>query len=90
MPHFQAGTGVPFQSDEDPREAKTIPPEVKIRNRRRKYLNTHPEYLNDPELELAGLFCLSFRLNRGTDGSHIPFTMGPPCAQVAKPGRKRS
>jgi hypothetical protein len=52
MPQFQAGTGVQ-SSSEDP---KNDLPEVRIRNRRRKYLDTHPEYLNDPELELAGLF----------------------------------
>jgi hypothetical protein len=56
MPQFQAGTGVQ-SSSADP---KNDLPEVRIRNRRRKYLDTHPEYLNDPELELAGLFFSPF------------------------------
>lgn len=55
-----------------------MPPDVKIRNRRRKYLETHPDYLNNPELELAGLFSLSVALARETNRFHIPSIMGSP------------
>jgi len=53
MPQFPAGTGIPLRPNGTSRDAKPVPPDVKIRNRRRKYLETHPDYLNNPELELA-------------------------------------
>ena len=62
MPQFQAGTGIPLRPNEASKDSKDSPLElsaVRIRNRRRKYLESHPEYLNNPELELSGLFCLS-------------------------------
>lgn len=72
MPQFQAGTGVPAQSEKSSEHVKKGLSEMKIRDRRRKYLDTHPEYLNDPELELAGLFLLSVALTRDTDAVAYP------------------
>lgn len=90
MPQFQPGTGVPIRPHKTVREVTAVPVGVRTRNRRRKYLETHPEYLNDPELELAGLFCLSVALTLETDRSRIPSTMGPLGSQMAKPCRERS
>ena len=44
---------------------------VRIKNRRRMYLDSHPEYFEDPDLELAGNY-----------GSFL-FSLFPPCCFVA-------
>ena len=55
MPRFVEGTGVslPDAQNADPSEGQ-LPDRIRIKNRRKKYLDMHPEYFG-PQLELAGL-----------------------------------
>ena len=59
MPHFAAGTGIPIRSinvgtTSTPVSSEPqVPDRVRIKNRRKKYLDTHPDYFG-PQLELAG------------------------------------
>jgi len=66
MPHFQSQASTshadvsgqlddmaksPLQESPQAREAR-----LKVKDRRRRYLETHPEYYKQPSLELAGRF----------------------------------
>lgn len=55
MPHFPMSTG--FQSRQDaPSNVQDI--SIKVKNRRKRYLDLHPEYFT-ADLELAGPLALS-------------------------------
>lgn len=86
MPLFQQETGLTLESN----ESRLKMTAVRVKNRRREYLDTHPEYLNNPELELAGLSYLFCTIHHNTDRSRISSTMGSPRSPMAKRRRKRS
>ncbi|OCT54963.1 hypothetical protein CLCR_03108 [Cladophialophora carrionii] len=57
MPLFAEGTGVPLtlsnaSSAAPPSAESQVPPRIRIKNRRKTYLDRHPEYFG-PQLELA-------------------------------------
>jgi len=64
MPHFPAGTGMAEDTKEDatsdsrptpfPDSVQTTPDAIRVKNRRKRYLDTHPDYFS-ASLELAGL-----------------------------------
>lgn len=63
MPHFPMNTGMLVQhsSVTDQEKQKSVerehpPASVQIKNRRKRYLDTHPEYFGS-DLELAGMYC---------------------------------
>jgi len=58
MPRFEEGTGIPIRynmatsvNDSAPSNSQ-VPDRVRVKNRRKRYLDTHPEYFG-PQLELA-------------------------------------
>jgi hypothetical protein len=65
MPHFPMNTGTLVerkatanekqteQLPDEPQRAAHPPSSVQVKNRRKRYLDTHPEYFG-PDLELAG------------------------------------
>jgi hypothetical protein len=55
MPRFVEGTGVPPPDNNEPGAPENqVPDRVRVKNRRKTYLDAHPEYFG-PQLELAGL-----------------------------------
>ncbi|KAI1613830.1 coiled-coil domain-containing protein-domain-containing protein [Exophiala viscosa] len=58
MPYFAEGTGIPIRSinagtaSASASSEPQVPDRVRIKNRRKRYLDTHPEYFG-PQLELA-------------------------------------
>lgn len=63
MPHFPMGTGRDMDLTEDVQEDsenKSTQPsaETRVKNRRKRYLDLHPEYFS-ADLELAGRLALS-------------------------------
>jgi hypothetical protein len=54
MPLFAEGTGVPIGSGEELSQEDEAPSRVRVKNRRKTYLDKHPEYFG-PQLELAGV-----------------------------------
>lgn len=67
MPHFPMDTG--FQSSKDASDEKH--PSVQVKNRRKRYLDQHPEYFS-AELELAGPLALLFIAATFTLGQENP------------------
>lgn len=55
MPHFPVSTG--FQSSKDV-SSNALHISIKVKNRRKRYLDLHPEYFT-ADLELAGPLALS-------------------------------
>ncbi len=60
MPRFAAGTGIPIRNVDNEGSAPAsavynpqVPDRFRVKNRRKRYLDTHPEYFG-PQLELAG------------------------------------
>lgn len=51
----------PLQVSERPSRSPSSKARIIIKNRRKRYLDTHPEYFSSPSLELAGLPCASIR-----------------------------
>lgn len=45
----------PIQLSERPSRSPSSEARIIIKNRRKRYLDTHPEYFSSPSLELAGL-----------------------------------
>jgi len=68
MPHFPTGTGLETEMDHNREdvnsEYQSSQPSVEMRakNRRKRYLDTHPEYFS-ADLELAGRPALSLLFN---------------------------
>jgi hypothetical protein len=62
MPHFPEGTGFEMKSDGAQRDVKSSSvqpsPAMRVKNRRKRYLDIHPEYFS-ADLELAGPLALS-------------------------------
>lgn len=54
MPRFIEGTGVPIVPAGSGSEPSPEADRVRIKNRRKRYLDLHPEYYG-PQLELAGV-----------------------------------
>jgi hypothetical protein len=59
MPHFAEGTGLPIgeiqaMSRNDEAAKTNAPDAIHTKNRRKTYLDKHPEYFG-PQLELAGV-----------------------------------
>ncbi|KAJ9637579.1 hypothetical protein H2204_004728 [Knufia peltigerae] len=60
MPRFTEGTGIPIRNVQDvfpvaksaPNQS-AVPDHIRVKNRRKRYLDTHPDYFG-PQLELAG------------------------------------
>ncbi|KIW20379.1 hypothetical protein PV08_00954 [Exophiala spinifera] len=55
MPRFTEGTGIPIRNVQDvlgAPKAPLVPDHIRVKNRRKRYLDTHPEYFG-PQLELA-------------------------------------
>jgi hypothetical protein len=63
MPYFVGGTGLPirdlaavtFETSAFP--TPLVPSRIRVKNRRKRYLDLHPDYFG-PQLELAGLTAL--------------------------------
>lgn len=51
MPHIQDANPV---SGEDPEAAADRRQKIRVRNRRKSYLDRHPSYFSSPDLELTG------------------------------------
>lgn len=60
MPRFTEGTGIAIRSNDDGPSTE-VPDRIRIKNRRMKYLELHPEYFG-PQLELAGVAASAARL----------------------------
>lgn len=64
MPHFPMGTGLETEMDHDREDVKSESQssqpsvEMRLKNRRKRYLDMHPEYFS-ADLELAGRLALS-------------------------------
>lgn len=62
MPRFPMGTGVDAETDGPSKQAESEntshPVVTKVKNRRKRYLDLHPEYFS-ADLELAGPLALS-------------------------------
>jgi hypothetical protein len=59
MPHFAERTGLPIREIQamfrnDDAAKNDAPDAIRIKNRRKTYLDKHPEYFG-PQLELAGV-----------------------------------
>jgi hypothetical protein len=54
MPHFPSSQDT-TSNEEGDREGR-----IRIRNRRKRYLDLHPEYFKDSSLELAGRCAIHF------------------------------
>ena len=55
MPRFAEGTGIPIRgSHEVSSPEPQVPEHIRIKNRRKTYVDKHPEYFG-PQLELAGV-----------------------------------
>lgn len=67
MPRFEKGTGIPIRTNMATPQAVSAPSEprvpdhVRVKNRRKRYLDTHPEYFG-AQLELAGVAASTIRL----------------------------
>lgn len=60
MPLFAEGTGIPIRNQgNDVSPEDQVPERVRVKNRRKTYLDKHPEYFG-PQLELAGVPRLPF------------------------------
>jgi hypothetical protein len=64
MPFFPPGTGAAMAGESDKlSEARVVahssdaasPSRIRIKNRRKRYIDIHPEYFSSANLELAGL-----------------------------------
>jgi hypothetical protein len=62
MPFFPSGTGTAIDVEKDRQldmimssEGTQSPSPIRIKNRRKRYLDLHPEYFTSANLELAGL-----------------------------------
>lgn len=59
MPFFPMGTGIQAEKDTSTTSGTMpISPATQVKNRRKRYLDTHPEYFS-ADLELAGPLALS-------------------------------
>ena len=63
MPHFPLGSGIEMETDHQEDSVSTSKPkqlsvETRVKNRRKRYLDLHPEYFS-ADLELAGPLALS-------------------------------
>ena len=62
MPHFPLGSGIEMETDHQEDSMSTSKPkqlsvETRVKNRRKRYLDLHPEYFS-ADLELAGPLAL--------------------------------
>ena len=71
---------------------------ITIKNRRKKYLDTHPTYFLSPSLELAGLFLpshhmyyvqLRIRVDKSPPQVKRPIVVRPAHPALPEPGRKK-
>src|SRR5271163_4039775 len=62
---------------------------VRVKNRRKRYLDLHPEYFG-PHLELSGLLEGSFAANMSLDEMTRSVTLRSPCSPFPNPNRTRS
>src|SRR5271168_5129629 len=62
---------------------------VRVKNRRKRYLDLHPEYFG-PHLELSGLLEGSFAANMSLDEMTRSVTLRSPCSPFPNPDRTRS
>lgn len=69
MPHFPTGTGLDMETTEHDQEdsmsestSTQLSAETRVKNRRKRYLDMHPEYFS-ADLELAGHLALSSLLS---------------------------
>ena len=46
---------LPYQLPKRPSRSPSSKARITIKNRRKRYLDTHPDYFSSPSLELAGL-----------------------------------
>lgn len=59
MPFFPMGTGIQAENDTNTVSgAVPLSPATQVKNRRKRYLDTHPEYFS-ADLELAGPLALT-------------------------------